>query len=165
MMISPFDASADLVIRATRAAANTSTGNQTFTFSNFGGNTVKGALVIASRATADNAAVNSAVLSIGATDCSNQWVTQTQHTRLGSNPGNFPAHYSDNASILAIGQPFTSPALDALASFVSCQQGGVTINWSQVSGNAELVTVIGFGGSSISIDAGDSFLLLVFLST
>lgn len=134
----------------TRAAANTSTGNQDFTTTDLGGLTPKAAIVIMTKAITDGTAANDAALSIGATDGTRQWVLST-FDENGTADSDTYRHFRDDALVYIMDG---TGAADGIAVFVSFIADGIRINWTDAPAGAYLVQVELFAGTDLSVYAG-----------
>ena len=142
---------AELVVRAVRQAAPLSTGNQTFTVTNFGGNTPKAVLFLISSGETDGVG-NPLSFGTGATDCTNQWASGFAQEDAQSTPTNHRG--GGNDKLLSFRDWDNASTEVGRAVLVSCQANSVTINWTAVSGRQEQVMAIMWSGSDVTAHVG-----------
>jgi hypothetical protein len=137
-----------------RVAANTSTGNQTLTFTGLGGLTPKAILIIATRAIADGSAVDGAGFYWGISDGTNEatgsW--EVEHNQATTDTRSTQDTTADR--ILTIHDGAADSVVDAQASFVSFGADQAVINWTDAPSVAYLLTVVAFAGSDLSAIVG-----------
>jgi hypothetical protein len=127
---------------------NTSTGNQTFTDSSFGGGTPTGAIFIYSINTSTSNNIDDYSYSVGFCDATSERccvVTGesgqgTTDTSRGTSDGDVVLQYT----------PGTTTEI-AAATFVSFGTNSVTINWTNAPGSAYYMKVILFGGEACDV--------------
>lgn len=131
-----------------RAAANTTTGNQSFTivWSDGGGHTPTAVEIRVTLATADATAVDHACLCTGAaTGTTERWSAFgfSEHGQVTSDTYNFL--YTGACIVI----PTTAGnAIDGQADFVSFSADTVTINWSNAPASAYLIHVKAYAGTT-----------------
>lgn len=134
-------------VRVARAAANTSTGNQTISTSDLNGETPQAALLIIGRAVTDGTVYDGNAYAYGITDGTNEYYVARMDR---DNVGTSATHkFSDNSALLGLPDWTTSTygfSLECKASFVSFQANGITINWSNAPSAAHPITVVFFAG-------------------
>lgn len=140
-----------LTIGIVRAAANPSTGTQDFTTTALGGETPKGALIIASRAITDGTAGDHASMCLGAVSGATQRWCCFNHSRNGQ-ANTDETRRSMTDKLIAI--PLAGGGIDGEADFDSWITNGIRINWTDAPASAFLITVILFAGSDINAYAG-----------
>ena len=154
LLFMPTLALADLVVRGTRATAPTVAGNQTYTVSDFNGNTpVAAQFVYSSGVVGTDGVVNSGLsFGVGVTDCTNQWaLSWTQRDGQLTPTNQRGGSIQKVITIRDVNDPATEVAS---ASLVSCTANSVTVNWSSVSGIQEQISVVMYGGGDITPFAG-----------
>lgn len=124
-----------------RAAANTSTGNQTFTDANMAA-TPNAAMFIMTTGVTDGAAADEAHLCVGAAVSTTARWAYSAHGQHAVSPSNSVRTLRNDACLVILNA--AGSAEDARADFVSFGAGSVTVNWSNAPGAAYLVTVILF---------------------
>lgn len=125
-----------------RAAANTSTGNQTISFDSTLENAPSAVLFVAARITADGYADDTSIC-IGAGDGTVQWYAASRHVDAGTH-SDADEVCGNDAVIVLLDDTDTTPTMEATATWVSASTTGVTINWSTAPGSAYLVQVLAF---------------------
>lgn len=135
----------------TRAACNTSSGNQDITIAGFG--TPKAALFICSVATSNGSAASDFNLSIGAaTGAANEWCLSVNNE--DGQPDTDTAATTDSDKCIRINTAGTA-TVDGEAEFAAFITDGVRINWTNAPAAAWLLTVVLFGGSDLSAHANN----------
>jgi PKD repeat protein len=151
----PPGAGGDVVIRQTRVALNTSSGNQTITAAGLGGITPKSARLIVVGATADGSAANNEMLGYGATAGGAQWAA-AMAAEHGAADTNAARMWTDDACLLLV----NGGGDEVLrATFVAWTADGLTINldWTGTP-TAYLVTVVFGAGTEYEAWAGTAAL-------
>jgi hypothetical protein len=133
------------------AAANTTTGNQTFTSSTMGV-APKAAIIICTSATAADTNTNHIQFSYGFTDGTNQrCITVRSKDANNSMLADYRGASDEVIMLLNTG----NNNVNGEANIVSFGTNTVTINWANPPGSAFLVTVIMIGGSDFSATVGE----------
>jgi len=135
-----------------RAAANTVTGNQSFTitWADGGSYTPQAAFFMVTTAVADATAVDDVSIGIGAA------MSTTQRWAIAGDSDNGLATSDTNsytANIYCIAIMDGAGAVDGLADFVSFAADTVTVNWTDAPSGAYLVYVMAFAGAN-AVDVG-----------
>ena len=140
----------DIICTVHQEAANTSTGNQTFTNNDFGGGTPKAAIFIVTKGVTAGTAIDDIQFSYGVADADAQWVVscQSEHGQADSDADNQSA--TDECIMLLA----ADGTIDGEANWVSFGADAVTVNWANAPAAAVLVTVILLGGADLSVDVG-----------
>ena len=136
-----------VTIAATRVACNTATGTQDITTSDLGGLTPKAALFFVSLATADNTAVDGAVIGWGATDGTVS-LCQTAQDQHGVGTSN--SLRKGEAIPVVIMDGSATNVKDGEAAFSAWITNGVRINWTNAPAAAYLLTAVFFAGTDLS---------------
>jgi len=149
ILLSSVNTFADVKIEVIRAAANTSTGTQGFTYTGFG--TPKAALFIVTEGTQNGLAIHSAVFCMGATDGTRQRSAciSSEHSVTTSDTYN----RAMNDQTIFILNP-TDGTVEGEADFDSWITDGIRIDWTNAP-SARLVTVVLFGGSNLTAYVND----------
>ena len=137
----PPPASIGSVATVVKDVANTSTGNQTFTYSLDSAPTL--ALIFVGQATADDTATDEMIASIGACSSSAERAIAfyAEHNNTTTNSGRKAV--SDGVILLVT----NSGAQDGKASFVSMDETQLVINWSDAPSAARIIEVWLFAGA------------------
>ncbi len=143
-----------VTVAVTRAAANTSTGNQQITTTDLGGLTPKAALLIATRCVTDGTAADGGGFYVGMTDGTNERTEgyESEHAQASMDAQQTTDSTADR--ILTIYDGTADSVVEATADFVSLDTNGITINWTAAPASAYLLTVIFFAGTDLSAIAG-----------
>lgn len=135
----------------TRAACNTSAGNQDITIAGFG--TPKAALFICSVATSNGSAASDFNLSIGAaTGAANEWCLSVNNE--DGQPDTDTAATTDSDKCIRLNTA-GGPTVDGEAEFTAFITDGVRINWTNAPSAAWLLTVVLFGGTDLAAHANN----------
>jgi len=141
-----------------RAAANTSTGDQSFTTPDFGGGTPKACIVIYNEATADGTAINELRQTVGFATGSTNRNCGSCNSEHGQGASDASGHIDADKIIRAMAMG-SSGTTYAEADFVEFLTDGIKINWSTAPSSAHLITVILLGGSDLSAFASSTAML------
>ena len=141
-------AASTIIARTSQDAAATGGGNQSITVSGFG--TPKCALFTVGSATADATPADDAVLSIGATDLTDEAVASTfiEHNQAAADSYNRGA--TDEVILIMDG----TGAIDGEATINGTVTDGVEITWGNAPAAAYTINTALFGGSDLSCDVG-----------
>jgi hypothetical protein len=136
-------------VQAVRTTTRTTTGTQDISIAGFG--TVKGAIVLLTRATADATVASHLGYSIGFTDGTNQLFSAfaSEDNVADSNSG----RQSGNDKLGKLIKTDIS-GYDIVVSFDSSITDGIRLNYTTVDGTAYLITVILLGGPDTSVFVG-----------
>lgn len=134
------------VVGHTREAANTSTGNQTFTitWADGGNHTPTAVLFLASNATTEGTAVDHFSNTVGAAESTTKRWATANFSESGLASSNAVSYSSDASCIAIFG---SSDTIDAEADFVSFGENQVTINWTNAPSSAYLIYIMAFTGT------------------
>jgi len=137
---------ADLLYGIATSAAPTSTGDQTFTDSNFGG-TPKLALFFINSATADSTVTAHNRFGMGAADGTTEACVLLQdQDNVGTSEAN---RFGTTTKCIAILNT-SAATIDGEADFKNFTNNTVTITWTDAPATAVLVTCVMFGGDDFS---------------
>jgi len=131
-----------VMIRQTRAALNTSDGNQTFSQAGLGGLIPKSAIIRVTKATADGVAADGALLAIGYVTGANNQVACCIAADHGAAATNAARRWTDDACILLIDG---SGAVVLKATFVAFVADGITLNLNWTAGGTAYLATVEFG--------------------
>lgn len=139
-----------------RVACNTSTGNQTltFTWTDGGSYTPKAVRIFVTRATADATAVDGAGfywgLSDGTNEATGSWESEHAQATMDAN-----ANQTTTADrILNIFDGTADSVVEATADFVSFGTDNCVINWTDAPASAFLLTAVAYSGTDLSVIVG-----------
>src|SRR4030065_1189114 len=135
----------------TRVACNTSTGTQDITISGCG--TPKAARFTLVRAATDGTAANHAVISYGFTDGTRQFAISFEDENALATTETYQAKSS--ALVVRIGNGGADGTLEGSAEFSAWITDGVRIDWTDAPDAAYLLIVDLFGGTDLSVYAGE----------
>ncbi len=138
-------------VASTQAAVITSTGNQTFTASNYGGGIPKAAIFMMGDATSVDTRTSDARFGYGVA------ISTTKRWALGGQSENGSANSDTDSFLITDGcmQILSDGgAVVGKADFVSFGVNNVTIDWTTAPFSAHLLTVVLIGGSGVTVDAG-----------
>jgi hypothetical protein len=141
-----------------RVALNTSTGQQTLTFTWPDGSsyTPKAVLLIATRCVTDGTAADGGGFYVGASDGTNEWTEgyESQHAVASMN-----SYWNQDVTanrILTIYNGAAGGTVEATADFVSFGSNTCVIDLTDAPASAFLLTVIAFSGSDLTAAVGTS---------
>ena len=143
-----------VTVATTRVAATIDTApyTQDITTTDMGGLTPKAALFIITSGVTDGTAAAHAEMGIGAaTGASNEWAVTSQGEDAVTTTNTDSAVESDHCVEILL----TSGAVDGSAEFSAFITDGVRINWTNAPAGAYLLTVVLFGGTSLSAHANN----------
>lgn len=143
-----------VTVAVTRAAANTGTGNQTFSTTDLGGLTPKAVILIATRCVTDATAADGAGFYWGLSDGTNEATGSYESQHAQTSMDNIHTQGTTADRILTIHDGTADSVVEATADFVSFGSNGVTINWTDAPAAAYLVTAIFFAGTDLSVIVG-----------
>jgi hypothetical protein len=138
---------ADVWQRTTRVTCPVGTGTFDITIPGMG--TPKLALFILTRGTVDGTAANSAMMSLGAADGTNQW-SAAMMSGTGGNATSVASRGMTDQAVTII----NGVVLQGEASFDSWITDGVRLNFTDTFTEAVLLTVVFFGGADFNGEAG-----------
>ena len=139
----------DVKVRVVQAAANTGGGDQSFTDSGFG--TPKAALLFVSKGTTNGTAADHAILSVGATDGTNQIVVGARSAH-GVSTSDADRRGATDEVIMMLDN--TATTVECEANFKQWVTDGIQITWGSNPDSAYLVTVVLIGGSDVTAKVG-----------
>lgn len=131
-----------VMLRQTRAALNTSDGNQTFSQAGLGGLIPKSAIIRVTKATADGVAADGELLAIGYVTGANNQVACCIAADHGAAATNAARRWTDDACILLIDG---DGAVVLRATFVAFVADGVTLALNWTAGGAAYLATVEFG--------------------
>lgn len=137
-----------VTIATTRAALNTSTGNQDFDTSDLGGLTPKLALFIVTRGVTDGTAADTALLSFGMADGSEQQLVYMDSITAQATSDTGMSNHADRA----ITTYDNAGSVDGYATFGSFHTNGVRVSVDDAFPSGYLCTVVLFAGTDLSVD-------------
>lgn len=141
-------------VQSTRVACATSNGTQDITIADFG--TPKAAFISVVHATADGTATDGAVLGYGLTDGTVQVSICAEDQHGQDTTDNY--RYKDETVLISILDGGGSGSREGYASFDSWIANGIRIDWTDAPPSGYLLIVTLFGGTDLSVYAGDQSL-------
>lgn len=139
-----------------RVAANTSTGNQTltFTWADNGSYTPKAVMLLVTRCVTDGTAADGAGIYFGLSDGTNEAAgsREVQHGQASMNSRLDQDTTADR--ILTIRDGTATSTVEATADFVSFGTNNCTINWTDAPAAAYLIHAMAFSGTDLSVKVG-----------
>ena len=135
----------DVVIRTTRFATPTSTGNVDVTTADLGGKTPKAVIIIASHADTDGTAEDGLALGVGFADA-----TLEGSANISSQHAQTTTSTRRRFRTVLVIDLLVGATAQVTANFVSFITNGVRLNFTAVDSDAQLFTVIFFAGDDLS---------------
>lgn len=143
-----------ITVAVTRAAANTSTGQQVISTNDLGGLTPKAVMLIATRGITDGTAVDGVGFYWGLSDGTNEATGgyESQHAQATMDA---VANQDTTANrILTIYDGTADNVVEATADFVSFSADSVTVDWTDAPASAFLITAVFFAGTDLTANVG-----------
>jgi hypothetical protein len=140
-----------VTVATTRVACNTATGDQTITTADLGSLTPKAAMFIVGAGVTDGTAAANAVLSVGATDGTNQRVSSVfSDDNVATSDVRYRGTTDEVVMIID-----NAGNIVGEANFKNFTTNGVVITWGDAVPSAYLLTVIFFAGTDLSVHVNE----------